>query len=145
VCRMVTIFLPTRLSGLPRYLERVRETYKKFSRDTWIKVSAQNNSFCQNILTWLWASLFKISTFFTFPDIQSDGGGVRSRFVYWRKDLGQADLPDILDVLVKLKSIWPQKTTYNWKILQMDWKSIPKLISFTQKWEWFRVEVFDWK
>ena len=54
VCRMVTIFLPTqrtRLSGLPRYLERVRETYKKISRDTWIKVSAQNMSFCLNIFT----------------------------------------------------------------------------------------------
>ena len=33
------------------------------------KVSAENMRFCQNILTWLWASFFKISTFFTFPDI----------------------------------------------------------------------------
>ena len=84
-------FLPTqrtRLVGPPRYLERVRKTYKKFSRDTWIKVSAQNMSFCQNILTWLWASFFKISIFFAFPDIQSDGCAVRSRFVYWRKELG---------------------------------------------------------
>ena len=62
-------FLPTqrtRLSGLPRYLERIRESYKRNSKDTWIKVSAQNNSFCQNILTSLWASLFKISSFFAF-------------------------------------------------------------------------------
>ena len=72
VCRTVTIFLPTqwaRLSGSPRYLERCRKVHRKFSRGIWKKVSAQNMRFCQNILTRLWASFFKISTFFTFPGI----------------------------------------------------------------------------
>ena len=43
VCRMVTIFLPTqrsRLSEPPRYLQRVRKGYRKFSRHIWEK------SFC---------------------------------------------------------------------------------------------------
>ena len=29
------------------------------------------------------------------------------------------DLPDILDVFLKLKAIWPQKATCNWKILRI--------------------------
>ena len=40
VCRTVTIFLPmqrARLSGPPRYLERCRKAYRKFSRGTWKK------------------------------------------------------------------------------------------------------------
>ena len=99
-------FLPTqrtRLVGPPRYLERVRKTYKKFSRDTWIKVSAQNMSFCQNILTWLWASFFKISIFFTFSwHIIWLVCRKYSFFFNWRKEKGQADLPDTLNVFVKL-------------------------------------------
>ena len=44
---------------------------------------------------------FKISIFFTFPDIKSDWCVVRSRFFYWRKELGQADLSDTLNMFVK--------------------------------------------
>ena len=46
VVTTVTIFSPTqraRLSGPPRYLERVRKAYRKFSRGTWKKVSAQKH------------------------------------------------------------------------------------------------------
>ena len=87
VRRMVTIFSLThraRLGAPFKYVEHVckAHVHRKFSRSTWKKkVSAQNMSFCQNILTWLWASFFKISIFFVFPDIQSDGCAVRSRFV----------------------------------------------------------------
>ena len=72
VCHTVTIFLRTQrtmLIGPLRYLQRVRKAYRNFSGGTWKNVSAQNMRFCQNILTWPWASFFKISPFFAFPDI----------------------------------------------------------------------------
>ena len=69
VRRTVTICLPTqrtRLSRLPRYLERFGKDYRKSSRGIWKKVSTQNTRFCQNILTWFWASFFMFwaETFF---------------------------------------------------------------------------------
>ena len=82
-CRMTMIrrALDSPMSkDLPRYLERCRRPHKKFSRVAWKKVPAQNMRFCQNIRVWLWASFFKISTFFTFPDIYSDWCVVWSRF-----------------------------------------------------------------
>ena len=72
VCHTVTIFLRTQrtmLIGPLRYLQRVRKAYRNFSGGTWKNVSAQNMKFCQNILTWTWASFFKISPFFAFPDM----------------------------------------------------------------------------
>ena len=77
-----------RLSGLPRYLERVRETYKNFSKDIWIKVSTQNMSFLLEYFDLTLSFIFQISIFLTFPDILSDGCVVRSQFIYWRKYLG---------------------------------------------------------
>ena len=44
---------------------------------------------------------FKISTFFTFPDIKSAWCVVRSRFFYWRKELGLGHLWSTLNVFVK--------------------------------------------
>ena len=65
----IVIFLPTkkaRLNGPPKYLERARKAYKRFLGALEKKVSAQNMRFCQNILTWLWASFLKILKFFCF-------------------------------------------------------------------------------
>ena len=75
VCRTVTIFLPmqrARLSGPPRYLERCRKAYRKFSRGTWKKsfsskyeilkneVQSQVRIFWQNLIFWA-------ETFFQMP------------------------------------------------------------------------------
>ena len=57
------------------------------------KISSQNMRFCQNIPTSFSTSFFKISTLFTFPDIESDWCVVRSRFFYWRKDQKLNRLP----------------------------------------------------
>ena len=46
----------TRLGGLFRYLEHVRQANRKFSRGLWKKVSAQKMGFCQNTPTWFWVS-----------------------------------------------------------------------------------------
>ena len=39
--------------------------------------------------------------FFTFPDIKSDWCVVRSRFFYWRKEIGLVDHSDTLNMFVK--------------------------------------------
>ena len=39
-----------KVSGPPRYLQRCRKAYRKFSRATWKKIAVQNMRFCQNIL-----------------------------------------------------------------------------------------------
>ena len=49
---------------------------------------------------------FKIWTFFTFPDITSDWCVVRSRFFYWRKELGSPDLSSTLNMFVKSTEIF---------------------------------------
>ena len=48
------------------YPEHVPNSYKKFSRGLWKKVSAQNMTICQNILTPFWASFFENINFFHF-------------------------------------------------------------------------------
>ena len=73
VCRTVTIFY---------WCKQIGQTYLSDTLNMFVnlteyflgvlekKVSPQKMKFyCQNILTWFWASFFKISTFTAFPDI----------------------------------------------------------------------------
>ena len=67
--RMVKIFFrtqSTRLSGPPRYLQRCRRAYRKFSRTTWKKGCTSKHEILSEYCIWLWASFFKISTLFSF-------------------------------------------------------------------------------
>ena len=72
VCRMVTIFLLTqaaRLGGPLRYLEHVRKVNRKFSRAFEKKFQSQKWGFVRIFQPDFEFHFFKISTFFTFPDI----------------------------------------------------------------------------
>ena len=69
----VTIFFlqkqKSRLGGPFRYLDHVRKVHRKFLQAFEKKFLVQKMRFCQNIQTPSWASFYKISIFFTFPDI----------------------------------------------------------------------------
>ena len=86
VCRAATNFLRTqraRLSGPFRYLEHVRKVNKKFSRGLWKKFQPKKKwGFVRISQLDFELHFFKISTFFTFPDIKSDRCVVRSRFFF---------------------------------------------------------------
>ena len=91
VCRMITIFywrkelvradLSDTLNMFVKSIKNFLEAFeKRFSPKKWRFVRIFQPDFELHF--------FKISTFFTFPDIKSDWCVVWSRFFYWRKALG---------------------------------------------------------
>ena len=107
VCHAAPIFLLMwrARSGEPcKYLEHVRKMHRKLSRSLWKKfqfTKLNELDFIRIFQHYFEHKFFQISTAFTFPHMWFDWCVVRSRYFYWRKNLCQADLGDILNIFVK--------------------------------------------
>ena len=85
------------------------------------------------------ASFFKISTFFAFPV-------VRSLFVYWQKWLGQSDLPDTLDMFVKLtkhflETLFKKFQLKTWGFVRIYSNLVLSFMFHVLSWKFFQVSL----
>ena len=75
--------------------------HRKFSKPRWSLKILKKLTFIRIFQPDFELHFFKISTFFTFPDIYFDWCVVWSRFFYGRKEQGPADLSGTLNMYVK--------------------------------------------
>ena len=129
VCRMVTIFLPTQRT---RHLNKVFSSKHEFLSeyfDLTLSLIFQNLNFFRFSWHIIWWMCRAFTICLLTQRTRLSGPSRYLRCV--RKAYG--------------KAISPQKAAYNSKILRNDWKSVSKQKSFTQGWDWFRVEVSNCK
>ena len=149
-CRMTMIrrALDSPMSkDLPRYLERCRRPHRKFSSVVWKKSSSSKHEVLSEYSSLTLSFIFQNLNFFH----------ISWHIIWW---MCRAFTICLLTQRTRLsgpsrylrcvrkaygKAISPQKATYNSKILRNDWKSVSKQKSFTQGWDWFRVEVSNCK